>query len=118
MYLRREMYVSILMDRSSQGPLLVASPRGGTSIEDVAKANPELIYTEEIDIMEGLLPEQCERTARNLGLEEGTEGFMQAVRLLTALYTMFSNCDATQVEVNPLAETPDGDIVVCDAKVR
>ena len=53
-YLRKEMYLSILMDRASQGPVMVASPRGGTSIEDVAESNPEVIFTQPIDIMEGL----------------------------------------------------------------
>lgn len=42
--MRREMYFSILMDRASQGPVMVASPAGGTSIEDVAEATPELIF--------------------------------------------------------------------------
>ena len=53
MYMRREMYLSIMMDRSTQGPVIVASPVGGTSIEDVAAANPEKIFKEPIDIMEG-----------------------------------------------------------------
>ena len=118
MYLRREMYLSIIMDRASQGPLLVASPRGGTSIEEVAQANPELLYTEDIDIVEGLQEVQCQRTARHLGLEEGSEGFNQAAKLMSNLYTMFSSCDCTQIEVNPLAETPEGDIICCDAKVN
>lgn len=114
----REMYVSIVLDRASQGPLLVASPRAGSSIEEVAQDNPESIYTEDIDIMEGLQEDQCKRMAKNLGLEEGTKSFSQAEKLMLNLYTMFSSCDCTQVEVNPLAETPEGNIVVCDAKVN
>lgn len=51
--MRREMYLSIMMDRSTQGPVIVASPVGGTSIEDVAASNPEKIFKEPIDIMEG-----------------------------------------------------------------
>lgn len=51
MYLRREMYLSILLDRASGGPVLVASPAGGTSIEDVAAATPHLIFKHKIDIM-------------------------------------------------------------------
>lgn len=118
MYMRREMYLSILMDRASQGPLLVASPRGGTSIEDVAKSNPEVIFTQPIDITEGIQDEQCHRMAANLGLETGTPTHDKAVTLMKNLYSMFIGCDCTQVEVNPLAETPDGDIVVCDAKIN
>ena len=118
MYMRREMYLSILMDRASQGPLLVASPHGGTSIEDIAKSNPEVIFTQPIDIMEGLTDEACERMASHLGLDEGSDGHARAVTLMKNLYSMFQKCDCTQVEVNPLAETPDGQIVVCDAKVN
>ena len=118
MYMRKEMYLSILMDRASQGPLMVASPRGGTSIEDVAASNPEVIFTQPIDIMEGLTEEQCDHMASNLGLEKGTPPYEKAVSLMKNLYDMFISCDCTQVEINPLAETLDGDIVVCDAKVN
>ncbi|CAB9516910.1 ligase [GDP-forming] subunit beta, mitochondrial [Seminavis robusta] len=118
MYLRREMYLSIVMDPKSQGPVIMACPQGGTSIEQVAKDTPELLLTESIDIRKGLLPEeQCERMARHLGYETGTEGFQQAVAVMQNLYSIFIRCDTTQIEVNPLAETPEGDIVVCDAKV-
>uniref|UniRef100_A0A6T6HZE5 Succinate--CoA ligase [ADP-forming] subunit beta, mitochondrial n=1 Tax=Craspedostauros australis TaxID=1486917 RepID=A0A6T6HZE5_9STRA len=118
MYMRREMYLSILMDRASQGPLLVGSPRGGTAIEDIAKSNPEVIFTEPIDIVEGIQQDQCERMATNLGLEAGSPSHENAITLMKNLYSMFTQCDCTQVEVNPLAETPEGDVVVCDAKVN
>ena len=118
MYMRREMYLSILMDRGSQGPLMVGSPFGGTSIEDVAASNPDAIFTESIDITKGLQPEQCERMALNLGLEPGSSSYTNAVDLMKNLYSMFMANDCTQVEVNPLAETPDGDVVVCDAKIN
>jgi succinyl-CoA synthetase beta subunit len=118
MYLRREMYLSIIMDRSCQGPMMVCSPRGGTSIEDTARTNPELIFTEPIDIMEGIQPEQCETMAKNLGLEPGSEGFEKTTEIMANLYKMFIECDCTQLEVNPLAETPEGEIVVCDAKIN
>jgi len=117
-YMRKEMYLSILMDRASQGPLMVASPHGGTSIEDVAASNPEVIFTQPIDIVKGLTDDQCKHMAHNLGMEEGTTSFDKAVTLMKNLYGMFISCDCTQVEVNPLAETREGDILVCDAKVN
>lgn len=89
MYMRREMYLSILMDRASQGPLLVCSPRGGTSIEDVAATNPEVIFTQPIDIIEGIQDDQCHRMANNLGLDEGSEAHAKAVTLMKNLYSMF-----------------------------
>jgi succinyl-CoA synthetase beta subunit len=118
MYLKREMYVSILMDRASQGPLMIVSPRGGGPMGQIARLTPELIYTEPIDIVDGLDEDQCHRMAYFLGLEQDTPGSAQATRLMMHLYDMFISCDCTQVEINPLAETTDGDIVACDAKVH
>ena len=116
--MKRELYLSILMDRTAQGPLLVASPRGGTSIEDVAASNPEVIFTEPIDIVEGLTPETSHRMAINLGFTENTDPFRKCVDVIEHLYKLFVKCDCTQVEINPLAETTDGRVVVCDAKLN
>jgi len=118
MDIQNEMYLSLLMDRASGGPVLVGSPRGGTSIEDVAESNPELIFKESIDIMEGLTKEACDRMANNLGLVSGSDAHQKAAQLMANLYAMFLKCDCTQIEINPLAETKDGDVVVCDAKVN
>jgi succinyl-CoA synthetase beta subunit len=68
--------------------------------------------------MTGLTDEECERMATNLGLEEGTIARGKAITLMKNVYNMFIATDCTQLEINPLAETPDGDIVVCDAKVN
>lgn len=115
-YMRREMYFSIMYDRGSSGPVMVGSPAGGMSIEDVAAATPELIFKEPIDIMTGITEEQALRMAQNMGMngevaEKGKE-------VLTNLYNMFINKDATMVEVNPLAETADGRVLVCDSKLN
>jgi len=118
MNIANEMYLSLLMDRASGGPVMVGSPRGGTSIEDVAESNPELIFKEEIDIVEGLTDETCHRMATNLGLKEGSEAHAKAKVLMMNFYAMFIKYDCTTVEINPLAETADGDVVVCDAKVN
>lgn len=118
MYMRNEMYLSIIMDRNANGPLLIGSPRGGISIEDVAILTPELIYTQPIDISVGLQRDQAEQMAINIGLESGSAQQERAVSLMMNLYDMFLGCDCTSLEVNPLAETPDGKIVCCDAKVN
>lgn len=114
----KEMYLSLLMDRASGGPVLVGSPAGGTSIEDVAAKNPELIFKEKIDIMKGVTDEACHNMATNLGLAAGSDAHAKAVELMKNLYSMFIKCDCTQVEINPLAQTKDGKVVVCDAKVN
>ena len=85
---------------------------------EVAKTNPEIIYTEPIDIEDGITEEQCYRMATNLGLEPNTDTHQQAVECLQNLYQLFVDKDCTSIEINPLAETPQGDIVVCDAKMN
>jgi len=118
MYMRREMYLSIMMDRASQGPVIVASPAGGTSIEDVAATNPEKIFTEKIDIMEGMTDTIADRLATNLGLETGSKAHESGSDLIKKLYKLFIASDATLVEINPLAETVDGRVVAADAKLN
>lgn len=114
-YMRREMYFSIFFDRESNGPVMLASPAGGTSIEDVAHATPELIFKEPVDIMTGPTNEQLTRLATNMGLSGAS--LPRGVELLGNLYKMFVGVDATMVEINPLAETPDGKVFACDAKI-
>lgn len=118
MNIKNEMYLSLLMDRGYGGPVMVGSPCGGTSIEDVAASNPELIFKEPIDITIGMTPEIANRMATNLGLAAGSDAHTKAVTLMNNLYSMFLKCDCTQVEINPLAETASGNVVVCDAKVN
>jgi succinyl-CoA synthetase beta subunit len=118
MDIKNEMYLSLLMDRGYGGPVMVGSPAGGTSIEDVAASNPEMIFKEPIDINVGLTPEITSRMATNLGLAAGSDAHAKAETLMTNLYSMFLDSDCTQVEINPLAETSSGDVVVCDAKVN
>eukprot|EP00516_Mucochytrium_quahogii_P006009 CAMPEP_0203751412 /NCGR_PEP_ID=MMETSP0098-20131031/5493_1 /ASSEMBLY_ACC=CAM_ASM_000208 /TAXON_ID=96639 /ORGANISM=" , Strain NY0313808BC1" /LENGTH=444 /DNA_ID=CAMNT_0050641129 /DNA_START=80 /DNA_END=1414 /DNA_ORIENTATION=- len=116
LYLRRETYFSILMDRSTNGPCLVGSPCGGMNIEDVAAETPEKIFTEPIDIMTGITDEQALRMAANLGFEDGAQE--KAKDVITKLYGMFIETDGTLVEINPLAETREGDVFCCDAKLN
>eukprot|EP00640_Fibrocapsa_japonica_P001916 CAMPEP_0113936946 /NCGR_PEP_ID=MMETSP1339-20121228/3684_1 /TAXON_ID=94617 /ORGANISM="Fibrocapsa japonica" /LENGTH=448 /DNA_ID=CAMNT_0000939535 /DNA_START=74 /DNA_END=1420 /DNA_ORIENTATION=- /assembly_acc=CAM_ASM_000762 len=116
--LKKEMYMSLMMDRGVGGPLLVASPQGGMSIEDVAAETPELIFKQAIDISVGLTGEQANQMATNLGLEAGSAPHQAAADLMLNLYKMFLETDATLVEINPLAETQDGGIVVCDSKLN
>lgn len=117
-YMRREMYLSVLMDRNSDGPLLVGSPFGGTSIEDVAASNPDAIFTSPISITDGITDAQVSEMAVNLGLDLGSPAHGKAMTLMKNIYKMFTECDCTQLELNPVAETPDGDVVVCDAKIN
>ena len=87
LYLRRETYFSILMDRASNGPVMVGSPQGGTSIEDVARDTPDQIFTEAIDINTGPTEGQLLGMAKNLGFPK--EAQEEATVLMNNLYTLF-----------------------------
>ena len=86
---------------------MVGSPAGGMAIEDVAEETPELIFSEPIDIIKGIQPAQAEEMARNMGLDDD-ETVADAADIITKLYKMFIETDATMIEINPLAETSDG----------
>lgn len=126
--IQRQLYIGIIMDRASQGPLLIGSPMGGSqgsSIVSIARSNPSLIFTESINIEDGLEIDQCERMAENLGLDPGTSSFDQVVDSMQKLYAVFQSCDCTQIEVNPLAEIRQGEndettttMIALDAKIQ
>ena len=118
MYMRREMYISIMLDRSAGGPIFIASPAGGTSIEDVAEATPELIFKQPIDITVGVTDKQSTFLATSLGFAEGSASHKECKSVIEKLYQLFRAHDCTLLEVNPMAETPDGKVVVCDAKIN
>lgn len=116
--MKREMYISIMLDRGAGGPIFIASPAGGTSIEDVAEATPELIFKQPIDIMKGITDVQSTFLSTSLGFTPGTPGHTECKSVVTQLYQLFVDHDCTLVEVNPLAETTSGRVVVCDAKIN
>ncbi|XP_048712896.1 succinate--CoA ligase [GDP-forming] subunit beta, mitochondrial isoform X2 [Caretta caretta] len=104
----RETYFAILMDRACNGPVMVGSPQGGVDIEEVAATSPELIFKEEIDIFEGVKDNQALQMAGNLGFKGPLQ--QQAADQIKKLYNLFLKIDATQVEVNPFGETPEGQV--------
>ena len=106
LYLRRETYFSILMDRSHNGPVMVGSPDGGMSIEDVAAETPDRIFKEAIDIKTGIQDEQVMRMATNMGFAGDEQ--KQAAEIMKKLYELFIEKDATLVEINPFAKLQMG----------
>jgi len=114
--IKTEKYFAILMDRGSGGPLMIGSKTGGTSIEDIAAADPTAIIKQPVDIMDGISSE----TASTMATEMGFTGAQtkEAAMLISNLYKVFIECDCTMLEINPLAELTDGRVLVCDAKVN
>merc|ERR1712156_263524 len=111
----RETYFCILMDREHNGPVIVASPDGGVDIEEVAEKTPERIKKVPVDIKVGLTDAMANEVAEFLGFEGELK--TQCAEQIKRLYTMFLKVDCLQLEVNPLAETPQGMIYTADAKL-
>merc|ERR1712014_191540 len=110
-----EKYFAILMDRGSGGPLMIGSKTGGTSIEDIAAADPTAIIKVPVDIMNGVTKEQTTSMASQMGYTGGE--LKEATTLIANLYKVFIDCDCTMLEINPLATLSDGRVLVCDSKV-
>merc|ERR1712151_530399 len=113
--IKTEKYFAILMDRGSGGPIMIGSKTGGTSIEDIAAADPSAIVKVPVDIIEGLSSSQAAEMAQKMGFE-GAQA-PAAAKSIESLYKVFMECDCTMVEINPFAELTDGRVIVCDAKV-
>jgi succinyl-CoA synthetase beta subunit len=111
-----EKYFAILMDRGSGGPLMIGSKTGGTSIEDIAAADPTAIIKHPVDIMDGISVEQATKMAKEMGYTAAQQ--KDAATLIANLYKVFIECDCTMLEINPLATLKDGRVLVCDAKVN
>lgn len=104
-YARNEYYFAILLDRKSAGPVIVASSQGGVDIETVAAQTPEAIITLPIDAKVGFTKEKALDLAKQMGFTP--KGQEQAAETFLGLFKLFSEKDATQVEINPLSESSD-----------
>jgi succinyl-CoA synthetase beta subunit len=111
----KEFYLALLVDRDSGRIAVVASTEGGMDIEAVAHDTPEKIETITIDPATGLMPHHGRAVAAALGLTGDLA--KQAQNVLAKLYDAFLGTDASQIEINPLAVTDDGKLLVLDAKV-
>jgi len=110
-----EIYMSVLLNRSTGRNMLMYSTEGGIDIEEVAENTPHLIFTEEIDPSTGLMPFQCRKVAFNLGLEG--KAFKEMTKFVSCLYKAYDGADASLFEINPVLKTSDNRIIAVDAKV-
>jgi succinyl-CoA synthetase beta subunit len=107
-----EYYIAVLNDRASQGVVLVASAQGGMNIEEVAAKDPTAIITTPIDFQRGLSKPEAISIAQKLGFkDESTQS--EAADIFINLYRIFKEKDATQIEINPMALTTDGQVLWC-----
>lgn len=114
--IQRELYLGIVLDRTSGKPVVMASAAGGMDIEEVAAKTPELILKEAFDPNAGLLGFQARKLAFGLGLTG--PAVTEAVRTMQALVRAYVKNDMTLAEINPLILTTDGHIVALDAKIN
>jgi succinyl-CoA synthetase beta subunit len=111
----KEFYLGMVLDRAIGKPVLMASAEGGMDIEEVAAKHPEKIFKEPVAPETGLLPFQARTLAFRLGFAGDQAD--KAAAIMTALAKVYLEKDASLAEVNPLAVTKKGDVVVLDAKI-
>jgi succinyl-CoA synthetase beta subunit len=114
--IRTELYVGMVVDRTTQRVVLMASSEGGMDIEDVAARTPEKIHQVIIDPMRGLTAAEADDVARKIGIAEASRG--EACDVLVGLYRTFDETDASLAEINPLVVTGDGRVIALDAKLN
>jgi succinyl-CoA synthetase beta subunit len=113
--IKRELYLSFLVDRATSRVTIMASTEGGMEIEEVAEHHPEKIMRVAVDPASGISGFHARKLAFSLGLtgkQVGTFG-----RFVEGLYKAFVQLDCAIVEINPLVVTGAGEIVALDAKV-
>jgi succinyl-CoA synthetase beta subunit len=112
--IRKEFYVGVVLDRTSQKIGVMASSEGGVNIEEVAEQTPEKIHKVLCDVQTGLKPEEADELARKIGIPEASVA--QARDILLGLYKAFYETDASLAEINPLIVTGNGEVIALDAK--
>ena len=114
--IKKEYYLSAVVDRKTKAVVFMASTEGGVEIEEVALHSPEKIISVKIDPATGI--QSCH--ARKLGFALGFKGetLKKFSNLVNCLYKAFIETDASQIEINPLVETNEGDIIALDAKIN
>ena len=112
----RELYLGLVVDRSTQRIVLMVSREGGVEIEEVAATHPEKIHKVFINPAVGLQPFQAQQMAFAVGLTG--DAVKKGVRMMMALYQAFIATDASILEINPLIVTCDGDLLALDAKMN
>ncbi len=114
--IEKEYYLGMVIDRSKENIVIMASSEGGMDIEEVAKNSPEKILKEYVQMNIGLQPYQCRRIAYFLGLEGKTVN--KAVLFISGLYNAFVQNDCSLAEINPLVLTSEGDLIALDGKLN
>ncbi|WZH37334.1 MAG: ADP-forming succinate--CoA ligase subunit beta [Microbacterium enclense] len=111
----KEFYFSVLLDRSNRSYLSLSSVEGGMEIEELAVERPEALARIEVDPIEGITSDKALEIARAAKFDE--ELAPKVADVFVKLFNVYKGEDATLVEVNPLIQSEDGDIIALDGKV-
>ena len=114
--IKKEYYVAVLLDRAVGKVAVMASSEGGMDIEEVAAHTPEKIHQVHVDPATGLMPFQARQLAFKIGMDGKVAN--AAVKVFMGLYQAFVEKDAAMVEINPLVETEEGNVICLDAKMN
>ncbi len=114
--IKKEFYLSCLIDRASSKIAFISSDQGGMDIEEVAKKSPEKIITTKVDYLEDIDDENCKKIIKIFNLKDNT--MLQGINLIKSIYKMFISTDANLVEINPLILTEDENLICLDAKMN
>jgi succinyl-CoA synthetase beta subunit len=114
--IEKELYFAIVMDRATEGPIVIYSQQGGMDIEEVAAHSPDKVHYEKIHPTIGLQAFQARKFAKALGFNKDQS--KEAVKLFLNAYKMFIETDCSLFEVNPLVITKQGEVMALDAKIN
>ena len=114
--IKKEFYLSCLVDRASSKIAFISSDQGGMDIEEVAKSNPEKIITTKVDLLDDINEEDCRKIIKIFNLDDKVS--LQGIKLIKSIYKMFISTDANLVEINPLILTEENDLLCLDAKMN
>ena len=114
--IKKEFYLSCLVDRASSKIAFISSDQGGMDIEEVAKLNPEKIVTTKVDVLEEIKDEDCKKIIKIFNLDNKIS--LQGIKLIKSIYKMFISTDANLVEINPLILTQENNLLCLDAKMN
>lgn len=114
--IQREIYLSLLVDRTTKKVTAIASAEGGVNIEEVAANSPEKISSVSIHKTSGVQGYHCRLLAKDLGLNK--DQFKQFSHILRQMYALFLDSDASLIEINPLIVTEEETLLALDAKMN
>ena len=113
--IKKEFYLSCLIDRASSKIAFISSDQGGMDIEEVAKSDPNKINTVKSGFKENIEDVDCKKIIRNFNLDDDAN--LKCIKIIKSIYKTFVSTDASLIEINPLILTKENNIVCLDAKI-